>query len=77
MYRKVDESFEIVWYGSKTKLKVVQQEGCVGCFFSTSKKGCTGKDTTVPYKTGNCFADARGDKQSVVFKEIANATSRD
>jgi hypothetical protein len=70
MYKKVDECFTLTWYGLPVKLKVIQQAGCSGCFFSTSKLGCTGKDTTVPIKTGNCFMDARGDKTSVVFKEV-------
>lgn len=72
MYRKVDESFEIVWYGEAVKLVVEQQEGCTGCFFSSGRKGCTGKDTTVPFHTGNCFSDARGDKASVIFMELTD-----
>jgi len=75
MYRKVNEIFTLTWYGSLVELKVKPQDGCTGCFFSSSKLGCTGKNTLVPFKTGNCFADARGDKQSVVFKEIKVETS--
>ena len=67
MYRKVHEIFTLTWYGKQVSLEVEPQEGCNGCFFNSSKEGCTGKDTSVPMKTGNCFADARGDKQSVIF----------
>ena len=70
MYRKIDEVFTLAWKGEQVTLQVEANEGCQGCFFACKAAGCTGKDTTVPYQTGNCFADARGDKHSVIFVKL-------
>ena len=71
MERKVGTEFEVTWKGKQVTLKVVEEKSCIGCFFACKQP------EDVSCKTGTCSSEGRKDKTSVVFKEIANATSRD
>jgi hypothetical protein len=63
MYRKIDEEFTVTWKGKQVKLKVVEQDSCIGCFFACKKP------EDVSGKTGTCSSEGRKDKTSVIFKE--------